>query len=584
MSARRASRQLGARALTAAALTAAALTAAQGCADRSGLFIDVAEEQELEFVSYSGDHLWYLIDTMGSGTAAGDYDGDGDPDIYLCTGHALLDEYAEEAAQHRDALWRNDGAGRFTDVTRAAGLGASGWSHGAVFADYDDDGDLDLYVTRHGPNLLYQNRGDGTFEEVGARAGVAHPGFSAGAAFADFDADGDLDLYVANYARYDLAAEKGRVQWFTDGIGQFPQHFPPEDNVLYRNDGRGTFTDITEEAGAAGTGRSLGVLATDVEGDGDLDIFVANDVGENDLLVNQGGRFREEGLIAGVALNADGNFEASMGVAGGDYDNDGDVDILVTNYGGEQNTLYENLGGGVFADSTRSSGLVNQTVLDCVGWGAGFYDFDNDGFQDLLVVNGHVVANYVGWYMEHFHDAGGDIPQMRPEAYRAGARQTKLLFRGGPGGRFTDITGESGYGIESPRMARGAAFADFDGDGGVDVAVTNKNEAAQVLINRFPARGNWVVLDLRTPRPNVFAVGARVRVRAAGRTATREVYAGTSYLSGDDFGLHFGLGEAKEIEWVEVRWPDGTTEIFHGLEVNRRQVLRQGEGVTAANP
>jgi len=544
-----------------------------GCKSRDGLFYDVAEDQDVEFISYSGDRLWYLIDTMGSGVAAGDYDGDGDLDLYLCSGHAILDAFLEEADEYPDALWRNEGDGRFVNVTKEARLGATGWSHAAVFADYDGDADLDLYVTRHGANLLYQNQGDGTFVEVAQPVGVAHTGFGAGACFADFDGDRDLDLYVANYAIYDIAKEKDKVDWFDKGVEQFPQYFEQEDNVLYRNDGDGTFTDVTEETGAAGHGRSLGVLATDIDDDGDLDIFIGNDVGDNNLLINEDGKFIEEGLLAGVAKNNDGNFEASMGVAGGDYDNDGDIDLIVTNYGGEQNTLYRNEGDGVFVDVTREIGLVNQTVLDCVGWGVGFYDFDNDGFQDLLVVNGHVVSGMVRWYMKNIHDPENDIPQMREEAYKSGPHQTKLLFLGGEGGVFRDVTEEAGYAIQDERMGRGAAFGDLDADGGVDVAVTNKNGEAQVLVNKLPERGNWVILDLRAPAPNVFGVGARVRVRAGGRIWTREVYAGTSYLSGDDLGLHFGLGDITSIDSVDVRWPDGTVKKYTDIEINRRQTL-----------
>jgi hypothetical protein len=574
---------MSARLLSSTAI--ALLLLAPGCSG-PGLFEDAAAAQGLEFISYSGDHLWYLIDTMGSGLAAGDYDGDGDPDLYLCTGSAILDAFQGEAARYADALWRNDGGGRFTDVTAAAGLGAQGWSNGAVFADYDGDGDLDLYVVRLGPNLLYRNEGDGTFTEVAALAGVADHGFGASAVFADLDGDGDLDLYVANYAHYDVEVQKGTVTWFTDGVKQFPQYFDPQDNVLYRNEGDGTFTDVTRQANAAGSGRSLGVLATDYDDDGDLDLFIANDVGPNNLLRNDGGTFTEVGLFAGVAYNDAGQFEASMGVAGADYDNDGDIDLIVTNYGGEQNTLYRNEGGGLFIDVTREVGLVNRTVLDCVGWGVGIHDFDLDGRLDLLVVNGHVVTNMVGWWMKHFNDPSGDIPQMRSEAYRAGASQTKLLFLGREDGTFADITATAGRDITSPRMGRGAAFADFDGDGRMDVAVSNKNQAAQVLLNRMEPRGAWLILELRAPPPNVFAVGARARVHAGGRTFTRELYAGTSYLSGDDLALHFGLGEAAGAERIEVRWPDGTSEVFEDLPANARLRLVQGtgQGAVASRP
>jgi len=530
------------------------------------------------------------------------------------SGHAILDEYQEQAHQYPDGLWRNDGDGKFTDVTREAGLGATGWSHGAVFVDYDGDDDLDIYVSRHGRNLLYQNRGDGTFSEVGTRAGVDNPGFGGGVSFADFDGDGDLDLYVANYAIYDLEEQKGSVQWFTDGVKQFPQYFEQQDNALYRNNGDGTFTDITDEANAKGHGRGLGVLATDIDDDEDIDLFVLNDVGVNNMLVNDGtGKFTEEGLIIGVDRNADGAFEASMGVAGGDWDNDGDIDLIVTNYGGEQNTLYRNEGDGLFLDVTREIGLVNQTVLDCVAWGVGFQDFNNDGRFDLLVVNGHVVPDYIGWYMGQINDSTGDISQMRSNAYRGNAEQTKLLFLGQEDGTFRDVTEEAGPGIQSPRMSRGAAFADFDGDGRVDVAVTNKNSNAQVLMNRMlttiaPADGeeveadtvadatpsggsdapgpaapkdrSWVRIALRAPAPNTRAVGARVRLHSGDLTLTREVYAGASYISSHEYVLHFGLGKREVIDAVEVRWPGGKTEVFRNVEPRGLRVLRPGQGET----
>jgi hypothetical protein len=555
-----------------------------GCASRPGLFEDAAKANGVEFVSYSGDHLWYLIDTLGSGVAAGDYDGDGDPDLYFLSGSAILDEFRAEAGEHTDVLLRNDGGGKFTDVTDPSGLRGNGWSNGAVFGDFDGDGDLDLYVVRHGQNLLYVNNGDGTFTEAAESRGVAGGGWGAGAVFADLDGDGDLDLYVTNYARFEIAEQKGKVDWFDKGVTQFPQYFPPQDNVLYRNNGDGTFTDITKEAGAGGTGRSLGAVATDYDDDGDLDLYIANDVGLNDLLRNDGGKFTNVALEAGVACNADGQFEASMGVAAGDYDNDGDIDLLVTNYAGEQNTLYQNVGGGFFFDATRGAGLCNQQVLDSVGWGVGFHDFDLDGSLDLLVVNGHVMSNFVIWYMRNWYRAKpDDIPQMGPQAFRQGARQPKLLFLGHGDGTFKDISATSGDEVADAYQGRGAAFADFDGDGRMDVAVSNKNDLAQILLNRFPRRGNWAILDLRAPAPNVFAVGARVRITAGGRTFTRELYDGTSYLSCDDLAAHFGLGSAQRIDEIIVRWPGASWEAFHDLPMNQRLTLRKGAGEPAAN-
>jgi hypothetical protein len=554
----------------------AVLLGCVGCAG-PGLFEDVASRDGLEFISYSGDNLWYLVDTMGSGVALGDYDGDGDPDVFLLSGHAIVDEDQDEANEHADALWRNDGAGRFTDVTAEAGLGNPGWSNGALFADPDGDGDLDLYIARHGPNLYYRNQGDGTFLEVAEEAGIADPGWGAAAVFADLDGDEDLDLYVTNYAHYDLKEQKGTVTWFDEGILQFPQYFEPQDNTLFRNNGDGTYTDITSEAQAQGSGRSLGVLATDIDDDGDLDLFVANDVGFNNLLLNEGGKFTDVALLAGVAANSDGLYEASMGVAASDYDNDGDIDIIVTNYAGEPNTLYRAEGAGLYTDATREAGLTHQKILDCVGWGVGLHDLDLDGNVDLLVVNGHVASGLAVWYMRHFYTpTSSDIPQMGPQAFRLGAEQTKLLFLGKGDGTFEDVTSKAGYGITGEWQGRGAAFGDLDDDGRLDVVVSNKNDTAQVLLNRLPVRGNWVLLDLRAPPPNVFAIGARVRITAGGKTWTRELYAGTSYLSADDLAIHAGVGNARSIDEVAVRWPGGEVETFRGVPINKRSTIVKG--------
>ncbi|HZN56583.1 MAG TPA: CRTAC1 family protein [Planctomycetota bacterium] len=557
-------------------LAAAASLLACGCYGPS-IFEDAAPESGLEFISYAGDHLWYLIDTLGSGAAAGDYDGDGDPDLFLCTGYAILDNYQEEANEYSNALWQNDGKGRFTDVTDAAGLRKSGWSNGAVFGDYDGDGDLDLFVACHGPNLLYRNDGNGKFQEVGHAAGVDDDGWGAGGSFADLDGDGDLDLYVTNYAHFDIAEQKGKVDWFDKGVLQFPQYFEPQDNKLYLNNGDGTFRDATRDAHAEGSGRSLGVVATDVDNDGDLDLFIANDVGFNDLLRNDGGKFTNVAFAAGVAANGEGQYEASMGVAAADYDGDGDMDLIVTNYAGEPNTLYQNQGDGIFRDVTKEAGLVTPMVMDCVGWGVGLHDFDLDGNLDLFVVNGHVLSGMVAWYMRHFYTPKeGEIRQMGPDAFRLGAEQPKHLFLGRGDGTFEDISEHGGREIMKYRQSRGAAFADYDGDGRLDVAVTNKNSPTEVLLNRMTPRGNWTILSLRAPPPNIFAVGARVQVLAGGKTFTRELHAGTSYLSGDDLRVHVGIGSATTLDEVTVRWPGGCVEVFRGLPANQPITLTKG--------
>jgi len=564
-----------------------------GCASGPDLFHDLAEEQDLEFTSYTGDNIWYLIDSFGAGLAAGDYDGDGWPDLLLLTGSAITSAHQEAAADHSNALWQNQG-GRFLDVTGPAGLSRSGWSNGAVFADYDGDGDLDLFVARHGPNLLYRNDGDGTFTEVGRQAGVDDPRWTTTGCFADFDGDGDLDLYLSNYCEFDVEAQRDTVRWFT--IQQFPHYFEPQDNALLRNDGDGTFTDVTAEAGpagVAGTGRSLMVLATDHDNDGDVDILVANDIGLNDLYRNDGGmRFVNEGLESGFACDAEGRFQASMGLAAGDVDGDGDLDLIASHYGNEYHTLYISDGKGHYTDETLRAGLVNERTMDTVGWGVGFHDFDLDGRLDLLLVSGHVITNFVrrgmlwhwGQDAEKLDDAEyiQENPQMDDAAYNLGADQPKLLFLGKGDGTFQDVSEAVGETFATPRMSRGAAFADFDGDGRIDVAVSNKNQPAQVLLNRMPPKGHWIKVDLRARAPNHFAVGARVFLKTGDVTQMREIHAGTSYCSSDDYVVHFGLGAAARADELRVRWPDGSEQSFGGLAADAAYRLVQGQAEATA--
>ena len=558
-----------------------------GCSQAPGVFPDVAADGDLEFTSYSGDNVWYLIDTMGSGLGAGDLDGDDRPDLVLLTGSAITDSFQSEAAEYRNAIWLNREDG-FVDAARTSGFESRGWSFGSTLVDYDADGDLDIYVTRHGPNHLWRNDGSARFTEVASGAGLDDKGWGASAVFADLDGDGDLDVYVANYAKFDIEEQKGTVNWFT--VNQFPHHFPPDADTLYRNNGDGTFTDITAASGTGGSGRSMTVLATDFDDDGDTDLFVANDIGDNALYRNDGGlRFNDVAGPAGVATDGDGRFQASMGAASGDYDNDGDMDIMVTNYGGEYHTLYRNE-GGFFSDVTRAAGLDLPQTRDTVGWGIGLYDFDLDGHLDIFSVNGHVVGGLAlaamrqpWWLPDWLSGTADDVerlaavyPQMGPAAFNLPADQQKHFFLGRGDGTFAEFGPDAGPGITYPRMSRGAAFADFDGDGRIDVAVSNKNQALQILMNRIPRAGNGLELDLRAPAPNTHAIGSRVRVRAGGRDVYREVVAGSSYCSSDALTLHVGLGPVSSVESVEIRWPDGIRETHTNLAVNRRYRIHRG--------
>ncbi len=581
------------RAVFAAVPFLVAAASVVGCTSApTGLFENVAERDgQPRFVSYSGDRLWYLLDTMGSGVAVGDFDADGRPDIFWLSGFAVTESFREEALEHGDRLWHNEGDGRFTDVTEAAGLVDPGWSNGACFIDFDADGDLDIFVARYGANRLWRNGGDGTFVDVAAEVGVADPGgFGAGAAWLDYDADGDLDLYVTNYCHYDAAALAGKVQWFTDGVRQFPAYYEPQDNALFRNEGDGTFVDVTAETGTEGTGHSLTPLAFDYDDDGDVDIFVANDIGYNNMLQNEGdGTFVDVSFESGLAGNEDAQFEACMGAAVADYDGDGRLDIIVTNFEREQNTLYRNEGNGLFVDVTVSAGLRNQAVVDAVGWGVGLHDLDCDGDLDAVFVNGHIVTTMILWYMGQ-RDQEDDpsvgetdvVPQMSPESFQGDAEQPKRLFLGKGDGTFEDVTERVGGGFDDERMGRGAAFADLDGDGRIDILVSNKNDDAEVWLNRMPVAGSFVTLDLRAPAPNTFAVGAVVTIEAGGKKHTRLADTSASYLSSNDRIIHVGLGplgegEAK-VDRIVVRWPGGEREELGPLEADARHVITKGAG------
>lgn len=563
-------------------------------------WLDLATHSDLHYVSYTGDNLWYLADSIGAGLAAGDYDGDGRPDLLLLTGSAVVDKFKAEAAQHTNALWRNEidrdesakaehglaANATFRDVTKEAGLGSSEWSTGAVMADYDGDGDLDFFLACQGPNRLWRNNGDGSFSDVAKQAGVNDPRWAAAGSFADFDGDGDLDLYVTNYAIYDIEQEKDTVSWFT--LEQFPQFFEPCPNILYRNNGDGTFTDITDKAGVAGNGRGMTALATDVDDDGDPDLFVANDIGFNELFLNVGDmKFTDISLESGVSCDSSGVFQASMGAAAADYDEDGDMDIMVTNYGAEYHTLYRNEGDGLFTDVTAEAGLVSREVLDTVGWGVGLFDFDLDGHLDILSVNGHVVLDYVVDYMAWWGGGGEQgkrFPHMQTPAYNMGANQPNLLFLGNGDASFHSEHSQHGTVFCQEYMSRGAAFADFDDDGRMDVAISNKNQPLQILLNRIPRRGNWFKLRLRDREPNVFAVGARVRVETIDRVWNRELLAGSSYCSSNDNVVHVGLGAAERVERVTVRWPDRSIEVFGPLAVNTTHHLKRGSGEMPFSP
>ena len=518
-------------------------------AEADPLFVDATGEAGLDHPTVSGGpDKRFILESTGSGAAFFDYDGDGDLDLYVVDGST----YANYGAGPSNVLYRNDD-GAFVTVT--AGVEDRGWGMGVAVGDYDGDGQRDLYVTNYGANALYRNRGDGTF------AGVAEQGedFSASAAFFDYDRDGDLDLYVTNYVVFDIEPvlqdpELEDPCVYLGGLRVFcgPQGMEGGRDRLYRNDG-GVFADVTVASGVATANfhYGLGVMPADFDRDGDLDLFVANDETPNVLYRNDGGRLADIGLEAGVAYNGDGELEASMGVDAGDCDGDGDLDLYVTNFYGETNTLYLNSGGGTFVDATTERGLAAPTV-GYLGWGTRFFDFDFDGDLDLFVANGHV------------------YPQV--DATSAGGRyaQRNQLFANEGAGAFSAVE-EAGPGLLVQKSSRATISGDYDQDGDVDLLTTNIDDSPTLLRNDTSA-GRYLVVQVE---PEV--VGTWVRLVAGGRTQVRSVGGAAGYLGHGDTRLYFGLGQTERVEHLEVRWPDGAVTRLEDLSVDEVVVVK-GEG------
>jgi hypothetical protein len=497
----------------------------------------------------------FIVETTGSGAAFLDYDNDGLPDVFLVSGEGGLSR-----------LYHNDGNGRFTDVTVKAGLDrATGWGQGVCAADYDNDGYTDLFVTYWGQNHLYRNVGGERFEDVTSRAGLRQDRvrYNTGCAFLDYDRDGYADLFVANYLKFDPATTPqpgANPLCFYRGLAVAcgPRGLPFDRNLLYRNNGDGTFTDVSEASGIAGPDQnySLGVVTGDFNGDGLTDLYVACDRTPSLLYINQGkGKFAEEAVLRGVAFDADGRAMSGMGAAAGDYDGDGNPDLFRTNFSDERETLYRNRGGGEFDEATAAAGLARNTRY--VGWGCGFFDFDNDGRPDLLLANGHVF----------------------PEVDRLGIdirfRDHALLYRNVGGGKFEDITASAGPGLAERQSARGAAFADYDNDGAVEVLINNQNAPPTLLRQTARTANHWITIKLAGTRSNRSALGAKVRVTAGGLVQADEVRSGGSYLSQNDLRLHFGLGAEKKVDRVEVEWPSGGKQVLRNVAVDRVVVIEE---------
>lgn len=518
-------------------------------------FTDVTKSSGITFKHANAPEKKYIVESMSGGAALLDFDNDGRLDIYLVNSPTVASAGNPRSA--RSELWRNNGEGTFVDVTEKAGVGYPGWGMGVATGDYDNDGWTDLYVTCFGPNRLYRNNGNGTFTDIAVKAGVADPRWSTGAAFGDYDNDGRVDLFVANYIdlKLDALPEFGRgknCQFQGMPVQCGPQGLMGAGDSLFHNNGDDTFNDVSRQAGVDDKELlfGLGVVWCDFNEDGRIDLYVANDTGANYLYQNNGdGTFSEIGLMSGAALSEDGKGQASMGVAIGDYDHRGRSSIFVTNFSDEYNALYRHEKGFTFTDVSYAT-QTGRASLPYVGWGCGFFDYDNDGWLDLLVVNGHV------------------YPQLETAKLKIAYAQRKLLYHNKRNGKFAETGAGAGSGLNEPSVSRGAAFGDLDNDGDLDVVINNLDGAPTILRNDGGNRNNFLVLDLIGGRSNRDAYGARVKVTAGDLIQIAEKRSGGSYLSQNDPRLHFGLERRTKVDAVEVRWPGGVVQKLTNPSVN----------------
>ena len=532
---------------------------------------DVAAQAGLNSICVSGraDTKRWIVETTGCGIAFFDYDQDGWLDVFQVNA-TTLDRFSQgrEPTCH---LYHNNRDGTFTDVTAKAGLAKTGWGQGVCVGDYDNDGWDDLFVTSWGQNTLYRNNGDGTFADVTEKAGLlqhgSRPRWNNGCSFLDYDKDGHLDLFVANYVDVDLS------QLPKPGTGQYclwkgvpvmcgPRGLPRATNLLYRNNGDGTFTDVTEKAGILKTAGHycFTALTGDFDNDGWPDIYVACDSTPSILYHNNhDGTFTDIALSAGCALNEDGQQQAGMGAAAGDYNCDGWLDIFKTNFSDDTCSLYRNNGDGTFADATFSAGMGLNTRY--LGWGCGFVDLDNDGWLDVFVAHGHVYPEV--------ERAGIDVPYKEP----------KIVYRNLRNGRFEEVSARAGPGVSLLRSARGVAFGDFDNDGDIDVVINNVNDVPTLLRNDVATGNHWLKVRVVGTRSNRTGLGARVKVVAGGHSQIDEVRSGGSYISQSDLRLHFGLGMATSADLVEVRWPSGLVDRVRDVETNQVIWVKEGHGI-----
>ena len=538
-------------------------------------FLNVARESGLNAKTiYGGEHKnKYLLETTGCGAAFYDYDNDGWLDIFLVNGTRL--EGFPAGSQPTSHLFRNNRDGTFTDVTAKAGVAHYGWGQGCCVGDYDNDGWDDLFVTYFGKNVLYHNNGDGTFTDVSDKAGIAGNGkrWNTGCAFVDYDRDGHLDLFVANYIDMDLATapvpESGPCLYKSVMVACGPPGLMGGKNILFHNNGDGTFTDVSEKSGVLGANGTygLGVLTADFDNDGWPDIYVADDSTPSALYQNKkNGKFQDIAIEAGCALSPDGKPQAGMGVSAADYDMDGNLDIVKTNFAGDTPSLYHNLGGANFEDATFTAGLGAHTQY--LGWGCGFFDMDNDGWPDILICNGHVYP---------------EVEQLKTEA---GYAQRKLVYQNLRNGHFADVSFQVGPGISEPSPSRGAAFGDFDNDGDIDVVVNTVNDYPQLLRCDSKLSHNWIKVRTIGTKSNRSGIGARIVCETRPLAESKphrqidEVRSGGGYFSQNDLRVHFGLGKAEKVDVLEIRWPSGQVDTLKDVKVNQVVYVKEGEGIS----
>src|ERR1700730_6218515 len=533
-------------------------------------FSDIAEKAGLTAVNVFGgvDTKKYIIETTGTGVAIFDYDNDGWPDIFIVNGTTLEGFPAKEAPSNH--LYHNNHDGTFTDVTAKAGLTATGWGQGVCVGDYDNDGWEDLYVTYYGKNRLYHND-HGVFTEVGEKAGVAGSGkaWGTGCAFVDYNRDGRLDLMVANYVDFNMATtpkpgEGSSCVWKGVPVMCGPRGLPGAKNILYENRGDGTFVDVSAKAHIDQTGGhyAFSVSTFDYDDDGWPDIYVACDSAPSILYHNNhDGTFTDVAVMAGVAFNEDGREQAGMGTTIADYHGDGRLDIFKTNFSDDTPTLYRNDGGGVFSDVTYAAGMGLHTQY--LGWGTMFFDFDNDGWPDLVLANGHV------------------YPEVDKYDLGSTYKESRLLYHNNGNGTFTDISADAGSGINATSSARGLAVGDLWNDGQLSVVINNVYATPSLLVNSVHSENHWIAFKTVGTRSNRDGIGAQITLNIGKRVLVDEVRSGSSYISQNDLRVHFGLGTATKVGPVQVRWPSGLVERFDNLSLDAIHTLKEGSGEMA---